>query len=431
VLPKWNRPDGPDILIISAVGMTGINLAAARVIILVVSSPKSAEILQNLTVNAHIQDQVFSDQEKKQLVGRIWRYPQQHVCIMYELILNNTCDEVLYNISQGKALMMESFIEGDSVGRTVIESILEQSELGPMETSVDNRIPHAIGVPHSRQPGEFHAREPLTWAEYLHGLPEFLQARRSASICAISDTEITWTAYLQGLPEWLARRKAIDGKSDSFVDISVRAPSPPMDNMDVDHDCDLPLPELPEACPPVLHQSYPSPLPSPSPSQSSSGFSGYKDSVTQPSMPQDLDYGKQPTAGPSETYDWGSLDAAIDIIAVSAEPAISTSSGGHTTAEESVRPKKLWYRAVPVKATYERPTMIRSTPFLVTALHANRTPKEPPLRPLGGAAAARQAVYANLSYKKLAEARNASTTLQVRPARSDPIDFVIHPIRPA
>jgi hypothetical protein len=36
VITTWNKPDGPNILIISVVGMTGINLSAACVMVLVV-----------------------------------------------------------------------------------------------------------------------------------------------------------------------------------------------------------------------------------------------------------------------------------------------------------------------------------------------------------------------------------------------------------
>jgi hypothetical protein len=57
---------------------------------------------------------VFSDQEKQQVAGRIHRYPQPYPCFAYDLVLQDTSDEILYAMAQGKAAMMSS-LEGSHV----------------------------------------------------------------------------------------------------------------------------------------------------------------------------------------------------------------------------------------------------------------------------------------------------------------------------
>lgn len=49
---------------------------------------------------------MFSQQDKKQLIGRIHRFPQRLTCIVYDLVTRNTADEALYAIASGKAEMM-------------------------------------------------------------------------------------------------------------------------------------------------------------------------------------------------------------------------------------------------------------------------------------------------------------------------------------
>lgn len=68
------------------------------------------------------QDQVFSQQDKKQLIGRIHRIPQQQTCIVYDLVLQDTADEALYAIASGKAEMMAA-LNGRKIYNLMHQSI--------------------------------------------------------------------------------------------------------------------------------------------------------------------------------------------------------------------------------------------------------------------------------------------------------------------
>ncbi|KAF8422282.1 P-loop containing nucleoside triphosphate hydrolase protein [Boletus edulis BED1] len=83
---KSTRNHGDRVLILSAVGLVGLNLACANIMIMV--------------------DTTWSAMDDEQLKGRIFRYPQQKQVHFYRLIALNTPDVFLNNIAFGKARMM-------------------------------------------------------------------------------------------------------------------------------------------------------------------------------------------------------------------------------------------------------------------------------------------------------------------------------------
>ncbi|GBE84816.1 hypothetical protein SCP_0607960 [Sparassis crispa] len=74
---------------VQRVGLTGINLACAHVLI--------------------IMDPLFSEQDKRQLIGRIWRFPQSLVCVIYDFIALATTDVPLSGIARKKEEMLQVF----------------------------------------------------------------------------------------------------------------------------------------------------------------------------------------------------------------------------------------------------------------------------------------------------------------------------------
>ncbi|RDB30571.1 DNA repair and recombination protein RAD54 [Hypsizygus marmoreus] len=88
-LEQFNDPNGPRVLLLSSVGMTGLNLQIANIMI--------------------INDTLWSAQEDRQLIGRIWRQPQGKQVIIYRLIAKKTADVFLNNISFDKSVMHNSF----------------------------------------------------------------------------------------------------------------------------------------------------------------------------------------------------------------------------------------------------------------------------------------------------------------------------------
>ncbi|KAI0350441.1 hypothetical protein OH77DRAFT_1572606 [Trametes cingulata] len=80
---QWN-PD-VQLLLISNIGMTGLNLAFANILIGV--------------------DNLWSAQDTEQLIGRIWRHPQKKTVIYHPLIADKTSDAYIVLMSDDKAIM--------------------------------------------------------------------------------------------------------------------------------------------------------------------------------------------------------------------------------------------------------------------------------------------------------------------------------------
>jgi SNF2 family DNA or RNA helicase len=106
-IEKFKNSDrnGVRVLILSQVGMTGLNLPVANILIMVV---RTQYHLTNHN-SAAAQDTLWSAQDDSQLIGRIWRHPQLKVVHVYRLIADKTSDVFLNNISFDKAQMHEAF----------------------------------------------------------------------------------------------------------------------------------------------------------------------------------------------------------------------------------------------------------------------------------------------------------------------------------
>jgi septal ring-binding cell division protein DamX len=78
---------------------------------------------------------VFSQQDKKQIIGRIHRLPQQHVCVVYDLVLKHTSDEALYAMACGKAEMMAS-LSGQTV-EDIMHSTAYIEDVDDVEDDID------------------------------------------------------------------------------------------------------------------------------------------------------------------------------------------------------------------------------------------------------------------------------------------------------
>ncbi|KAG2062517.1 hypothetical protein BDR04DRAFT_990074, partial [Suillus decipiens] len=87
------RPDGARVLILSGVGMVGLNMACANIMV--------------------VMDTLWSEQDDRQLRGRIYRHPQAKEVHVYRAIALKTADVFLNNISFSKGAMHEAFIGAD------------------------------------------------------------------------------------------------------------------------------------------------------------------------------------------------------------------------------------------------------------------------------------------------------------------------------
>jgi hypothetical protein len=55
------------------------------------------------------QDPLFSNQEHRQVVGRVWRHPQQRQVIAYRLLAMKTADTILQEIADNKDFLLKAF----------------------------------------------------------------------------------------------------------------------------------------------------------------------------------------------------------------------------------------------------------------------------------------------------------------------------------
>ncbi|KAG1838807.1 P-loop containing nucleoside triphosphate hydrolase protein [Suillus subalutaceus] len=86
---KNSGRDGARVLIISNVGLTGLNLPCANILIIV--------------------DSLWSATDEGQLIGRIYRPPQQKTVHIYRIVAADTQDVFLNNMAFSKAAILEAF----------------------------------------------------------------------------------------------------------------------------------------------------------------------------------------------------------------------------------------------------------------------------------------------------------------------------------
>jgi hypothetical protein len=108
-IENFEKDDEATILLISSVGTTGLNLTVASVVIFVVSLLMNRHILRRgwLTIS---KSGLWSGQETKQTIGRVWRHGQIDPVVVYHVIAPNSVDEVLLGYANGKTLQMERFM---------------------------------------------------------------------------------------------------------------------------------------------------------------------------------------------------------------------------------------------------------------------------------------------------------------------------------
>ncbi|KAH9852795.1 P-loop containing nucleoside triphosphate hydrolase protein, partial [Lenzites betulinus] len=78
-----------NVLLLSGVGMCGLNMAFANIVIIV--------------------DNLWSAQEDQQLIGRVWRYSQPKIVAIYRIIARGTSDVFLNNIGFQKGTLHSEF----------------------------------------------------------------------------------------------------------------------------------------------------------------------------------------------------------------------------------------------------------------------------------------------------------------------------------
>ncbi|KAJ7574206.1 P-loop containing nucleoside triphosphate hydrolase protein, partial [Mycena floridula] len=90
IIMQFNTAKGPRVLLLSNVGVTGLNLQVARIMI--------------------IFDSPWSSQDLDQLRGRVWRHGQTKQVDVYHIVAQGTPDVFLNNLSVSKAALHDMFV---------------------------------------------------------------------------------------------------------------------------------------------------------------------------------------------------------------------------------------------------------------------------------------------------------------------------------
>ncbi|KAI6041178.1 hypothetical protein EDC04DRAFT_2893393 [Pisolithus marmoratus] len=109
---------GARVLILSLVGMVGLNLACANVMI--------------------IADTLWSALEDEQLRGQIYRYPQQKEVLFYRLVAHGTPDVFLNNIAFDKGNLHKAFVGMDEQSRALFTGNAENTGVTDTDSEADD-----------------------------------------------------------------------------------------------------------------------------------------------------------------------------------------------------------------------------------------------------------------------------------------------------
>lgn len=112
-------------LIISSIGRTGLNLAFACIVILLVSCKQSTHPVVLLTYH-RCQDIPWSAQDILQIIGRVWRHGQTKEVLVYRVLALGTTDIIVSGVAMHKQHMLQGFLQKPDGKR---ESVLFRSSL--------------------------------------------------------------------------------------------------------------------------------------------------------------------------------------------------------------------------------------------------------------------------------------------------------------
>jgi hypothetical protein len=103
---RWSKK--PEVLLLSQVGLTGLNLDCANILVILVSINIITQHLINFAQNV-----LWSGLDNCQLVGRLHRQPQEKQVYVYQLLSMCTPDMILSRISVGKQQLHKNLMRSE------------------------------------------------------------------------------------------------------------------------------------------------------------------------------------------------------------------------------------------------------------------------------------------------------------------------------
>jgi len=108
VLRQFKSLDEQLVMIVTSVGSTGVNMFQASIMIMIV---RLINIVRITTDTFMSQDSCWSEQEIRQLQGRVWRIGQEDMVIVYRILSKGTADILLNSIAHDKSLALRAFTQ--------------------------------------------------------------------------------------------------------------------------------------------------------------------------------------------------------------------------------------------------------------------------------------------------------------------------------
>jgi SNF2 family DNA or RNA helicase len=105
---RSTRTEGPRVLIMSTVGVFGLNLACANIMIVLVSF--ISLVMSSSEFNRVLQSSLWSALEDTQLIARLHRKPQVKQVEIYRLFARGTADLLLNNLAVSKEELSRAFL---------------------------------------------------------------------------------------------------------------------------------------------------------------------------------------------------------------------------------------------------------------------------------------------------------------------------------
>ena len=107
---EFHEDDKARVLIFSNVGAAGLNLAIADVVIFFVSDGYHCDLTSLSYKNKFMQDQPWSAQDERQIIGRAHRQPQKKTVKVIYLLANDSADLLMNDVARGKRNMLDAFV---------------------------------------------------------------------------------------------------------------------------------------------------------------------------------------------------------------------------------------------------------------------------------------------------------------------------------
>lgn len=199
------KGDNSLVAFITDCNSTGINMARGNVLILLVSTVLQGHPEPHFSVaNGRDQDSQWSEQDRKQTIGRVWRQGQKQEVTVYTISARDTCDMSISHVARRKGYWAAQFSD-DAEG---YEAILEgySREVQDLEVDPNGTQGQASGNRGKSTVVAKRKKNPPQDSELTHDvLSGYLALRKNAVAKLLSERPIHLSSFAAVLAHRVAR----------------------------------------------------------------------------------------------------------------------------------------------------------------------------------------------------------------------------------